>query len=100
MSSEWRLRLRIFLRRRSVLPIPVRLTQAGFVDFGGVIYGSFDEFVAALRRIRPKEARVMPDRGADYDRVAEIVRAFQVAGVGTDLGFKGNLAPGISDDTD
>jgi hypothetical protein len=58
--GEWRLRLRILLRPRSALPVPLRVPRAGFVDFGGIVYASSDEFVAALRRIRPKEVRVMP----------------------------------------
>jgi hypothetical protein len=93
---EMLLRLRILLRLRSTRPIPVRLTPAGFVDFGGAVYGSFDEFVEALRRIRPKDARVLPDRDADFRQVSEVLRAFQVAKVGTYLGFKGNALPETS----
>jgi len=63
---------------------------------GGVVYGSFEDFVAALRRIRPKNARLVPDRSAAYDRVSEVLRAFQVANVGTHLGFVGNAVPEVS----
>ena len=84
-------RLGILRRPRVVAPWPVRIPPSGFVEMNGVTYDSFDEFVAALQRLRPNEARLVPDSKADFGRVSEVLRAFQVASVGTHLGFVGNM---------
>jgi hypothetical protein len=90
--------LRKVLHRLRILrrpPASLRIAS-GFAELDGVTYQSFEDFVAALRRIRPKAVRLVPDPKAEYDRVSEVFRAFQVANVGTELGFRGSSLPDSS----
>jgi hypothetical protein len=74
----------------------VRVTSVGFAEMDGRVYETFDEFVAALNRLRPTDARLDIDPSLDYGRVSEVLSAFQVASVRTDLGFRGNATPSTS----
>ncbi len=80
----------VFFRHgRNITPILVG-SGANFVEMDGVPYASSDEFIAALRHLKPRHARVIPNRDTEYSRVADVFKAIQDAGVKIDLGFRGN----------
>ena len=79
------------LARAADEPVALDILRSGAFVMNGIVYEIRAELAAAVRELKPKAIRIRPAVDANYDRVAEALRALQDSGVPIDIGFRGNM---------